>query len=138
MVDQVLKEATPFTVELLYGDAEGGQRTITRFGMIPMRVDDGPLVSFNCPPLESGPARSSLAHRAPSRVRGTRSPLLALLAGAEPRSMVLQTRSNPESSSSIMPMPRSSSDTHPWMDAQMSCAVSVSGPSAITPATMAR
>ena len=35
-----LKEATPFTVELLYGDAEGGQRTITRFGMIPMRVDE--------------------------------------------------------------------------------------------------
>jgi hypothetical protein len=35
-----LKETTPFTVELLYGDAEGGQRTITRFGMIPMRVDE--------------------------------------------------------------------------------------------------
>ncbi len=29
-----------FTVELLYGDHEGGQRTITRFGMIPFRTDD--------------------------------------------------------------------------------------------------
>jgi hypothetical protein len=29
----------PFTVEVLYGDLEGGQRTITRFGMIPYRND---------------------------------------------------------------------------------------------------
>jgi hypothetical protein len=29
--------ATPFTLDLLYGDHEGGQRTITRFGMIPRR-----------------------------------------------------------------------------------------------------
>ena len=29
----------PFTVELLYGDHEGGQRTITRFGMIPYEID---------------------------------------------------------------------------------------------------
>lgn len=30
----------PFTVELLYGDHEGGQRTITRFGMIPYQADE--------------------------------------------------------------------------------------------------
>jgi hypothetical protein len=28
-----------FTIELLYGDNEGGQRTITRFGMVPYRTD---------------------------------------------------------------------------------------------------
>lgn len=33
----------PFTVELLYGDHEGGQRTISRFGMIPYRNDEGVL-----------------------------------------------------------------------------------------------
>jgi hypothetical protein len=31
------QDAEPFTIELLYGDHEGGQRTITRFGMIPRR-----------------------------------------------------------------------------------------------------
>ena len=29
-----------FTVELLYGDHEGGQRTISRFAMVPFRSDD--------------------------------------------------------------------------------------------------
>jgi hypothetical protein len=33
-------EPHTFTLDLLYGDAEGGQRTITRFGMIPLRVDE--------------------------------------------------------------------------------------------------
>jgi hypothetical protein len=33
-----ITRSTPFTVELLYGDHEGGQRTITRFGMIPWPV----------------------------------------------------------------------------------------------------
>ena len=28
-------DAQPFTIDVLYGDHEGGQRTITRFGMIP-------------------------------------------------------------------------------------------------------
>lgn len=32
-------EAEQFTIELLYGDHEGGQRTITRFGMIPFETD---------------------------------------------------------------------------------------------------
>ena len=35
-----IEELQPFTVELLYGDHEGGQRTITRFGMIPFQRDD--------------------------------------------------------------------------------------------------
>ncbi len=35
-----IETAEPFTVELLYGDHEGGQRTITRFGMIPYQTDD--------------------------------------------------------------------------------------------------
>jgi hypothetical protein len=29
------------TIELLYGDHEGGQRTITRFGLLPLRAEDG-------------------------------------------------------------------------------------------------
>jgi hypothetical protein len=35
-----IEEVEPFTVELLYGDHEGGQRTITRFGMIPYQIDE--------------------------------------------------------------------------------------------------
>jgi hypothetical protein len=35
-----IEKAEPFTVELLYGDHEGGQRTITRFGMIPYQTDE--------------------------------------------------------------------------------------------------
>ena len=34
-------DGKPFTIDVLYGDHEGGQRTITRFGMIPKCVDDG-------------------------------------------------------------------------------------------------
>jgi hypothetical protein len=32
---QDIIEAQPFTIDVLYGDSEGGQRTITRFGLIP-------------------------------------------------------------------------------------------------------
>jgi hypothetical protein len=35
-----IREARPFTIEVLYGDHEGGQRTITRFGMIPRTDGD--------------------------------------------------------------------------------------------------
>ena len=35
-----ITEAQPFTIDVLYGDHEGGQRTITRFGMIPRRDGD--------------------------------------------------------------------------------------------------
>jgi hypothetical protein len=37
---QDIEGVEPFTVELLYGDHEGGQRTITRFGMIPYETDE--------------------------------------------------------------------------------------------------
>ena len=33
-------EADEFTVDLLYGDHEGGQRTITRFVMVPLRLGE--------------------------------------------------------------------------------------------------
>jgi hypothetical protein len=35
-----IRDVQPFTIDVLYGDHEGGQRTITRFGMIPLRRDD--------------------------------------------------------------------------------------------------
>jgi hypothetical protein len=38
---------TPFTIELLYGDAEGGQRTITRFALLPHAAEDGHPVWLN-------------------------------------------------------------------------------------------
>lgn len=39
-LSRCVTDAQAFTVELLYGDNEGGQRTITRFGMIPLQVGD--------------------------------------------------------------------------------------------------
>jgi hypothetical protein len=36
-----IRDAQPFTIDVLYGDHEGGQRTVTRFGMISLRTDDG-------------------------------------------------------------------------------------------------
>jgi hypothetical protein len=38
---KVVAERGPWTVELLYGDTEGGQRTITRFQAIPRDGDEG-------------------------------------------------------------------------------------------------
>jgi hypothetical protein len=35
-----IDDTAPFTIELLYGDHEGGQRTITRFGIIPRVVGE--------------------------------------------------------------------------------------------------
>jgi hypothetical protein len=35
-----IREERPFTIDLLYGDHEGGQRTVTRFGMVSIRTDD--------------------------------------------------------------------------------------------------
>jgi hypothetical protein len=37
-LSQSVTDAQPFTIDLLYGDNEGGQRMITRFGMIPLQV----------------------------------------------------------------------------------------------------
>ena len=35
-----VRDVQPFTIDVLYGDHEGGQRTITRFGMIPLQTTD--------------------------------------------------------------------------------------------------
>jgi len=35
MVAEVIKARAQFTIDVLYGDGEGGQRTISRFGIIP-------------------------------------------------------------------------------------------------------
>ncbi len=35
-----IREARPFTIDVLYGDHEGGQHTITRFGLFPRRDGD--------------------------------------------------------------------------------------------------
>ncbi len=35
-----IQDVQPFTIDILYGDHEGGQRTITRFGMIPLQTDN--------------------------------------------------------------------------------------------------
>jgi hypothetical protein len=35
-----ITDAQAFTIDLLYGDNEGGQRTMTRFGMIPLVMED--------------------------------------------------------------------------------------------------
>src|SRR5262249_19089292 len=43
-VEKLVANPERFAVDLLYGDAEGGQRTITRFGFTPMR-DGGYLLS---------------------------------------------------------------------------------------------
>jgi hypothetical protein len=42
-ISKAVGEEGPLTLELLYGDDEGGQRTITRYGLQPVRGDDGTL-----------------------------------------------------------------------------------------------
>jgi len=41
----LIKEREPIRVDILYGDHEGGQRTISRFGMTPYERDGGYIVS---------------------------------------------------------------------------------------------
>jgi hypothetical protein len=41
-LSRAIESASPFTIELLYGDHDGGQRTISRFAMIPSRTTQGP------------------------------------------------------------------------------------------------
>ena len=36
-----IRQRRPITVDLLYGDHEGGQHTVTRFALLPAAVDDG-------------------------------------------------------------------------------------------------
>ncbi len=43
-VAQAVREESALTIELLYGDEEGGQRTVTRYALLPHRGEDGSLV----------------------------------------------------------------------------------------------
>lgn len=43
-VAQATRDESPLTLELLYGDEEGGQRTVTRYALLPHRSEDGSLV----------------------------------------------------------------------------------------------
>jgi hypothetical protein len=42
-VSKAVAEEAPLTIELLYGDDEGGQRTVTRYSLLPHRDEDGAL-----------------------------------------------------------------------------------------------
>jgi hypothetical protein len=41
---QAATDRTRITVDLLYGDHEGGQRTVSRFSLLPVEPDDGELI----------------------------------------------------------------------------------------------
>lgn len=43
-VVEVLQTESPLTIELLYGDEDGGQRTVTRFAVLPHRREQGDIV----------------------------------------------------------------------------------------------
>lgn len=43
VVQEAVRTEDALAVELLYGDDEGGQRTVTRFALVPHRTDDGSL-----------------------------------------------------------------------------------------------
>ena len=43
-VVSAVRAEVPLTIELLYGDEEGGQRTVTRYALLPHRGEDGGLV----------------------------------------------------------------------------------------------
>lgn len=43
VVQEAVRTEDALAVELLYGDEEGGQRTVTRFAVVPHRADDGSL-----------------------------------------------------------------------------------------------
>jgi len=44
-VTSALAERTPLTIDLLYGDHEGGQRTISRFVLTPREDEDSGWLS---------------------------------------------------------------------------------------------
>jgi hypothetical protein len=52
---EAIKNRETLTIDLQYGDNEGGQRIITRFILRP--GEDGFLIPLGHPPLERGPAR---------------------------------------------------------------------------------
>jgi hypothetical protein len=43
-VAEALQTESPLTIELLYGDEDGGQRTVTRFAVLPHRREQGDIV----------------------------------------------------------------------------------------------
>jgi hypothetical protein len=43
VVEEAVRTEDALAVELLYGDEEGGQRTVTRFALVPHRAEDGSL-----------------------------------------------------------------------------------------------
>jgi len=38
---EAVRTETPVTIECLYDDEEGGQRTVTRYAMLPHHADEG-------------------------------------------------------------------------------------------------
>lgn len=44
VVEEAVRTEDALAIELLYGDEEGGQRTVTRFALVPHRAEGGPLV----------------------------------------------------------------------------------------------
>lgn len=44
IVEEAVRTEDALAVELLYGDEEGGQRTVTRFALVPHRTDAGALI----------------------------------------------------------------------------------------------
>jgi len=58
VAQQDIEASAQFTIEILYGDHEGGQRTISRFRHGPVDGGGGDaLVSGGVAALEPGPAR---------------------------------------------------------------------------------
>ena len=42
-LEKVIRERNPFTIDLLYGDQEGGQRTVSRFTLVPIDGEHGEI-----------------------------------------------------------------------------------------------
>ena len=120
---------------------EGGQRTITRFGMIPYQIDGRrEWYPQRRPALEPGPARSPLAAGTRRRGdRGRRSMRRHRLAGLRPANIDSHTRSNP-AALVLDEADAQQLEGHPAVDAgpdELAPSRRL-GPSAITPAAMAR
>ena len=91
-LSQDVQNVQPFTIDVLYGDHEGGQRTITRFGMIPMRTDDDAKWFPNVA-RHWNLDRPDPRDVAPVRVDGDPAGTAQSGSGRRPRSKVSQRRS---------------------------------------------
>jgi hypothetical protein len=76
---KVIEAREPWTVELLYGDHEGGQRVVSRFTMLPVK---GPSASPSASSSASPSASSSASSSASPDVGPDRTPELSWLATA--------------------------------------------------------